>query len=87
MIIPLFNGIKNYVYLTYQIKIMLNKNMTINQIAQQLKKHEFYIKNISDQIRNVNLSKIEAFNDNLIIIDLGLNADKFKLKKLMYNLV
>lgn len=87
MIIPLFNGVKNYVYLAYQIKIMLNRNMTINQIAQQLKKHEFYVKNISDQIRNVNLSRIEAFNDKLIIIDLGLNTDKFKLKKLMYNLV
>lgn len=86
-IIPLFNGVKSYVFLAYQIKIFLNQSYSITQIAKKVNKHEYYVKNIIDQIKKVQIKDIEIYCDKLAKIDLELKKDKFELKKCMYDLI
>lgn len=86
-IIPLFNGVKSYVFLAYQIKIFLNQSYSITQIAKKVNKHEYYVKNIVDQIKRVQIKDIEIYCDKLAKIDLELKKDKFELKKCMYDLI
>lgn len=86
-IIPLFNGLKNYIYLSYQVKILLNENNDIVSIAKQVNKHEFYIQNICKSLTRVTLKQIEEYNDKLINIDLNLKQTNFNLKQQMYQLI
>lgn len=82
-----FNGLKSYVFLAYQVKILLNENMDYVAIAKKLKRHEFYIQNICKSLYKVKLKDIEEFNDKLIKIDLQINSSSFNIKKIMYELL
>lgn len=86
-IIPIFNGIKNYIYLAYRVKLLSQKNMTTDQIAKELGKNPYYISNIAQNISRIKVSDIEKYADKLISIDLNIKSGFFSLKKTMYELI
>ena len=88
ILIILINSISKYFYKLYIIKqLLIQNNYNYNNFINDLNLNLYWIKNITNLLRNINLNKLKYILNSLLKFDIKVKKQNINIKYIEFKLL